>query len=183
MAQPGDILCVTGDLGDSGGGLRVMLEDLPLGEEERYLLARHHRVRAHLREGRWLGAQRCVRAMIDVSDGIGSDIRHIMEQSSCGARIALERLPVSGALRSVAARNGWELTELVMSGGEDYCLLLTVDPGEIAVLSRAFVREFGRELDAIGTITSVPGRLELLRDGRPAEPGGHGFDHFLGTSG
>ena len=182
MAQPGDIVCVTGDLGDSGGGLRVLLEALERGEEERSLVERHHRVRAHLREGRWLGAQGGVHAMIDVSDGIGSDIRHIMEQSSCGASLALERLPVSVALRSAAQRHGWELMELVLSGGEDYCLLLTVDPQAIGALSRAFVREFGRELDAIGTVTSDPGRLELLLDGRSAQLRGHGFDHFLGTS-
>jgi thiamine-monophosphate kinase len=181
-AKPGDLLCVTGDLGDSGGGLRVMLENLPAGEDERYLLERHHRPRAHLREGRWLGAQSSVRAMLDVSDGIDSDVRRIMEQSSCGARIALERLPVSPALRRAAARHGWDLLELVMAGGEDYCLLLTVDPREITTLGRMFLEEFHRELATIGTITAEPGRLELVRDGEPIQLGKHGFDHFGRTS-
>jgi thiamine-monophosphate kinase len=160
----------------------VMLENLPAGEDERYLLERHHRPRAHLREGRWLGAQSSVRAMLDVSDGIDSDVRRIMEQSSCGARIALERLPVSPALRRAAARHGWDLLELVMAGGEDYCLLLTVDPREITTLGRMFLEEFHRELATIGTITAEPGRLELVRDGEPIQLGKHGFDHFGRTS-
>jgi len=181
-AQAGDILCVTGDLGDSAGGLRVMLEELPVGEDERYLLERHHRPRAHLAEGRLLGAQPGVRAMMDVSDGVDSDIRRIMEQSSCGARIDLEQLPVSPALRSASSHHGWDLTELVLAGGEDYCLLLTVDPSAMATVSEAFREKFARELSAIGTIAGAQGRLELFRDGRPARLGKHGFDHFLGRS-
>jgi thiamine-monophosphate kinase len=180
-ARPGDILCVTGPLGDSAGGLRAMLEGLEQGEDERVLLERHHRPRAHLREGQWLGSQPGVRAMMDVSDGIDADVRHIMEQSSCGARIALERLPVSSELRGAAGRHAWDLTELVMSGGEDYCLLLTVDHEAMSAVARGFAAEFGRELDAIGTITAAAGRLELLRQGQPARLGKHGFDHFLGT--
>jgi len=181
-AQAGDILCVTGDLGESAGGLRVMLDGLPLGDDERYLLEHHHRPRAHLAEGRLLGAQGGVRAMMDVSDGIDSDIRRIMEQSSCGARIELEQLPVSAVLRSACVRHGWDMMELVLTGGEDYCLLLSVDPSAMASVSRAFRQEFARELAAIGTITRARGRLELFRDGRPALVGKHGFDHFLGTS-
>jgi thiamine-monophosphate kinase len=179
-ARPGDVLCVTGTLGDSGGGLRVMLQDLTLGEDERSLLERHCRPQAHLAEGRWLGAQPDVHAMMDVSDGIDSDIRHIMRQSRCGARIALERLPVSRELRGAAGRHGWDLIELMMTGGEDYCLLLTVDPSAMSAVGRAFARDFGRELSVIGSITAEEGRLELLRDGQPALLHQHGFDHFLG---
>ena len=94
-ARPGDIIAVTGRLGDSGAGLRLLLEERPLGRDERYLVRRHHRPRAHLSEGVWLARHGGVTAMMDVSDGIDSDIRRIMERSGCGAVINLDRLPLS----------------------------------------------------------------------------------------
>jgi len=89
-------------------------------------------------------------------------------------------LPVSRELRGAAGRHGWDLIELMMTGGEDYCLLLTVDPSAMSAVGRAFARDFGRELSVIGSITAEEGRLELLRDGQPALLHQHGFDHFLG---
>ena len=175
-ARPGDAVCVTGDLGDSAAGLRSILEGSAEGEDVRELAERHRRPRPHLEEGRWLGALPEVRAMIDVSDGIDSDLRRIVESSSAGAEVDLERLPTSAALRRACERRGWRAEELAAAGGEDYCLLLTVDPAAFELAAREFEARFGRPLARIGTI--VEEGFRYLRGGRPAAIEARGFDHF-----
>ena len=177
-AGEGDIICVTGFLGDSGGGLRVLLEDRPTGPDERHLVRRHNRPRAHLAEGAWLAAQNSVTAMMDVSDGIDSDLRRIMERSRCGVAVDLGALPLSAPLRRAAGKYGWDPLELAAAGGEDYCLLATVRPGRFAKISSAFARRFGRPLFRIGTIAGPKAGLIYVRDGRPAVLKRRGFDHF-----
>jgi len=177
-ARPGDEICVTGFLGDSGGGLKVLLEKGPFRSEEAYLVRRHHRPRAQLAEGVWLAAKEGVTAMMDVSDGIDSDLKRIMERSGCGAAIDLECLPLSGPFTRTAAAHGWNLYEVAAAGGEDYCLLATIRPPAFARVSAAFERKFGRALSRIGTITGERGKLRYRLNGEPAVLGRHGFDHF-----
>jgi thiamine-monophosphate kinase len=177
-ARPGDVICVTGPLGDSGGGLRVLLEERPMGRDESALVRSHHRPRPHLREGEWLGHRSAVTAMIDVSDGIASDLRRIMERSSCGAVVELARLPVTAALRRAAVRYGWNLDEVAAAGGEDYCLLATVRGEEYRRIAREFRRVFGHPLARIGHITDDSGTLEWRRMGGDVRLEGRGFDHF-----
>ncbi len=182
-ARPGDVVCVTGTLGDSGGGLRVLLEERPRGREESALVRKHHRPRPHLEEGEWLGRRAAVTAMIDVSDGIASDLRRIMEQSGCGAVVDLDRLPVSSALRRASARYGWNPSEIAASGGEDYCLMAAVREKDFGAVAASFRRAFRRPLAPIGRITPASRGLAWLREGRPARLAGRGFDHFAGAAG
>ena len=179
-AMPGDAVCVTGVLGDSGGGLRVLLAGGPRDEDESCLVRQHHRPRAHLAEGRWLAGRDGVHAMMDVSDGIDSDLRRIMERSRCGAEVELDRLPVSPELGRVAARHGWQVPEIAAADGEDYCLLLTVVPAAFEEIAAAFAAEFGRPLPRIGTVTAPQSGLVYVREGRRWELGKQGFDHFAG---
>lgn len=181
-ARPEDVICVTGMLGDSGGGLRVLLEERRIGRDESALVRKHHRPRPHLAEGEWLGRRAAVTAMIDVSDGIASDLRRIMERSGCGAEADLDRLPVSPVLRRTADRYGWNLAEVAAAGGEDYCLLATVRKKDFVSVAAAFRRAFRRPFVPIGRITPASGGLCLLKDGRPARLGSRGFDHFAGAS-
>ncbi|MDI6850194.1 MAG: thiamine-phosphate kinase [Candidatus Saccharicenans sp.] len=180
-ARPGDVVAVTGDLGDSEGGLRLILKKTsPAGlpPDERYLIRRHCRPRPHLEEGRFLARQPEVRAMMDVSDGIDSDLRRIMERSGCGVKIYLENLPLSPALKRCARRLGWNLDEVAAAGGEDYCLLLTVARNDFPALARRFYRRFRRPLAAIGLITDEKNRLRYFRNQLPVILGKSGFDHF-----
>lgn len=180
-ARPGDIVAVTGNLGDSEGGLRLILKNIPdnkLKPEERYLVKRHYRPRPHLEEGRFLASQPEVRAMMDVSDGIDSDLRRIMERSGCGVRVSLEQLPVSSALKKCCRKFGWNLDEVAAAGGEDYCLLLTVAPEKFTSLAEKFYRRFGRPLPAIGHIIAEKNRLQYLRNGHQVSLGSSGYDHF-----
>jgi thiamine-monophosphate kinase len=177
-AKPGDIIVVTGNLGDSGGGLRVLLEQRRRGGDENFLVQAHHRPRAHLTEGAWLAARSGGTAMMDVSDGIDSDLHRIMERSRCGAAVDLERLPLSRPLRRSAAKYGWDPYEVAASGGEDYCLLATIAPPAFKNIATAFRKKFGRRLAAIGEITPPRRGLSYRLAGRPASLGRAGFDHF-----
>ena len=176
-ARMGDVICVTGSLGDSAAGLRLILEQLPAIGRNHTLIKAHNRPRAHLAEGAWLAGQKKVHAMMDVSDGIDSDLHRIMERSDCGAAVELSRLPCSKELTAVCKKNGWNLYELAAAGGEDYCLLCTIDPEACEGIRQDFREIFGRDLVAVGTITE--GRtLEYHDRGAPVKLARHGFDHF-----
>jgi len=206
-ARPGDVIAVTGNLGDSGGGLRILLDregksrsagegpeiiflsrsggrtlfpvDGYADRDEARLVRAHMRPRPHLEEGEWIAGQAGVRAMMDVSDGIDSDIRRIMEQSGVGAAIDLNRLPVSAELRRMAERRGFDAVETAAAGGEDYCLLVTVEQGSFDKVAAGFKRRFGRPLAAIGTIRSASYGLRYFKGTRRAELRSRGFDHFF----
>lgn len=177
-AQQGDILCVTDFLGDSGAGLRVLLENLDQNKTQKYLVNRHHRPRPHIEEGIWLAQHDGVHAMIDVSDGIDSDIHRIMERSNCGAKVDLDHLPVSDPLKKAAAVNGWDIYELAATGGEDYCLLCSVSEEYYQEIADEYKKEFKRELYSIGVITNDHNELIYYKGGKSMKLAKHGFDHF-----
>ncbi len=178
-AQEGDLLCVTGPLGDSGGGLRLLIEnaDQDCDEDGKALLRAHHRPRPHLAEGRFLASQSAVHAMIDVSDGIDSDLKRIMEASGCGARVFIEWLPISPSLARTASRRKWDAHELAAAAGEDYCLLCTIAPDQFKAVAAAFAVKFEHPLHVIGEITK-DARLVYLMSGKEVDLKRHGWDHF-----
>ncbi len=180
-AKPGDIIAVTGTLGDSEGGLRLILSGLErkqLSVSEKYLIRRHYRPQPHLEEGRFLARQPEVRAMMDVSDGIDSDLRRIMEQSGCGVEIYLDRLPVSKELQRTAKKFGWCIDEIAAAGGEDYCLLVTVEEKKFSELSRKFYRKFGKPLSPVGRVIAQTGCQLYYKNGHNIMLSRSGFDHF-----
>ena len=128
-AQPGDLVCVTGPLGDSGGGLKVILGGLERTGAAGVLVERHYRPVPRVREGQVLAGTPGVHAMMDISDGIASDLRHILEASGVGAEIDTQALPLSAELRAVSGRQGWDAVEIALTGGEDYELLFTMAEG------------------------------------------------------
>lgn len=177
-ARKEDLIVVTGFLGDSGGGLKILLEGLPGDGDADYLVRSHNRPEPHLAEGAWLAAQEGVHALIDVSDGIDSDLKRIMERSRCGCLVNLEDLPVSPALGRAAARYQWALPELAACGGEDYCLLATVAKEDYPALEAGFKRRFNKPLATIGSIIEPEEGLRYLSRGQPVALSRAGFDHF-----
>lgn len=129
MAQVGDLVCVTGCLGDSAGGLKAVLDGVERDDGVCRLLERHYRPRPRVSEGLALSACPDVHAMMDISDGIGSDIRHILEESGVGAVVDVDSIPVSEDLRAFCRVVGQDVLDPAISGGEDYELLFTADPG------------------------------------------------------
>lgn len=177
-AREGDIICLTGPVGDSAGGVKVLLEDLPHSKSADTLIRRHHRPRPHTKEGAWLSEFSGVHAMIDLSDGIHSDIQRIMERSHCGAEIHLDRLPLSLELREAADLYSWDAAAIAASGGEDYVLLCAVASEELKSIGDSFSRRFGRPLAQIGTIRPAESRLGFYSAGRAVKKSLQGFQHF-----
>ncbi len=127
-ARPGDLVCVTGTLGDSAAGLRLILGGQK-GAAPR-LMDRHYTPTPRVEEGLALSCLPGVHAMMDISDGVGSDLRHILDESGVGARIDTGKLPISKELQALCIKKGWDPRELALCGGEDYELLFTMDPQE-----------------------------------------------------
>lgn len=126
MALPGDRICVTGNLGDSAAGLRVILQKAKRDEFAKYLIERHYRPMPRVDFGFQLSLCEGVHAMMDISDGIGSDLRHILHASHVGAIVDVERIPHSPQLDEVCNREGWDWRQFAIGGGEDYELLFTL---------------------------------------------------------
>ena len=125
-ARSGDIIYVSGPLGDSGAGLRLILEGAPRVD---YLIRKHYLPVPRVELGLQLAATPGVHAMMDISDGIGSDLRHILDASGTGATVEINRIPLSPELKDTCTAHGWDPIELATCGGEDYELLFTAAPG------------------------------------------------------
>lgn len=160
-ANVGDIVCVTGKLGVSSKGL----VDIMFGDLNTAAAKAHRRGQARIAEGRFLGTCEAVHAMMDVSDGIASDIKHIMELSNVGAEIELSKIPTDYDIRYAT------------TGGEDYELLLTVAPDKFEEVAAALLNTTGTPLTAIGRITEG-NTLQWLDNGQPSELELKGFTHF-----
>lgn len=127
-AQAGDLVCVTGPLGDSAAGLHAILHHAIDTPEAYALVERHYHPTPRIDEGQQLAAHRGVHAMMDISDGIGSDLRHILDASHVGATIEVGRIPLTSHLQCYCQRHALDPYELALTGGEDYELLFTIDP-------------------------------------------------------
>jgi thiamine-monophosphate kinase len=199
-ARPGDRIFVTGSLGDSAAGLELLRSSVKRkaegvkGEKKSAIRngsthAHHHEqlsndphlalIERHLRPvprvdwGRKLALSGCASAMIDLSDGLSSDVAHVCEQSGAGADIIADRIPLSVALRKMSGELARPLLWYALSGGEDYELLFTVPPARVKKL-----RSLKLPVTEIGSITA--GKTVSLVDHRgrkrPLPPSG--YDHF-----
>ena len=172
-AHPGDELWVTGVLGGSAGAVRAWRNG---AEPNPGLRASFVRPKARINEARWLAEQVHVRAMIDLSDGLAGDARHLAAAS--GVRVVLDPrlVPVHPDLTAEEAR------PLAMSGGEDYELCFVSPPDVTGRWSDEFQERFGIGLTRVGHVEEGTG-VEVLGapDGQDSVPGG--FDHFSSLEG
>lgn len=166
-ARPGDALLVTGSLGDAAAALQLGADAPPA------LQTRLRRPAPRLAAGRLLATQ--ASAMIDVSDGLLADLGHLLGDS-LGAEIDLVCLPASAALLEAVPEPD-QRRRLQLSGGNDYELLLTAQPGQVGRLQQA-LSAIGLDLTKIGRITASE-RIDCLRpDGSLEHFAHHGWDHF-----
>lgn len=128
-ASVGHGIYVTGNLGDSAGGLQAILNNWDKTQEVESLIQSHIRPIPRIEIGQALMNTGLIGSMIDISDGIASDLRHILKASGVGAEVNLDRMPVSNNLKSACNKYGKNAYALAVGGGEDYELLFTAPPG------------------------------------------------------
>jgi thiamine-monophosphate kinase len=181
-AQVDDAVLVTGSVGDSRAGLQLLLTPhLRVSDSAREtVLAAHLTPQPRLPEGQLLAASGLVHAMLDVSDGILSDLGHICEASRVGASVTLADLPVSQACREVARASRAAAEDWALTGGEDYQLLFTAAQGQVAKIQALLAERTGTAARVIGRILpAADGVTTVAPDGTVhSQSGTVGWDHF-----
>jgi thiamine-monophosphate kinase len=185
-ARPGDHIFVTGALGGAAAGLRLILggvrlaktrppkrRDSPAAEQ---LLLRHLRPEPRVQWGMTLCDERLATAVIDISDGLSSDLMHLCRASGVGASLEAARIPVDPLVRKACGGGGdLDPLSLALHGGEDFELLFTVQPRNLKRLPN---RIGGVSATYIGDVTEEAGVIRLAHKGhwKILEP--EGFAHF-----
>lgn len=184
-AQVGDQICVTGFLGDAAAGLRLIERGARLhagGGPRRLeenaidrLLLRQLQPDPRVGWGLLLGEQQLATAMIDISDGLSSDLHHLCRESGVGALIEAGRLPIDSVVREICGRRALDPLMLALHGGEDFELLFTVKPENVQKLPK---RVDGVSAARIGEIVAAPAGVKIAEGPRVwnLEPGG--WQHF-----
>lgn len=186
-AQVGDKVCVTGDVGASYAGLKVLARNRKRLQEEgedfqpkldsySYVIRRHLAPPAQLKTVRdWADAGIRPHALIDVSDGVASEVHHICEASDIGAQLYEPALPIDPETRNTATDFGDDVSVYALFGGEDYELVFTIPEAELEAADP-------QSYTVIGEIVEPedPEHPVLIQrangENVPLHPGG--FDHF-----
>jgi len=172
-ALPGDIIQVSGPLGGSAAGLRILENNETIVEN---LVNAHLNPNPRIAVGQVLSQLSSVHSMIDISDGLLQDIGHICSVSNTGANIMLNKVPVfKDAVQHYGNMRNAQIEAL--TGGEDYELCWTVAPNE-AAQTLAIVRDTGAEYaESIGEINSG-NKVRIEENGSELNLAFRGWDHF-----
>jgi thiamine-monophosphate kinase len=177
-ARPGDLIFVTGRLGRAALGLELIQRGCGSNKSIRKLLEPHFYPRIQLELGAWLARHRVASSMMDVSDGLSTDLSRLCAASRVGARVHAEQIPVakvSAAQSRVLHKLSIDLLQLALHGGDDYELLFTVPQRLVAGLRRA---PNYSEITQIGEIVSGSGISLVKADGQAHRLKPLGWDSF-----
>ena len=139
------------------------------------LLLRQLRPSPRVGWGVVLGEERLATAMIDISDGLSSDLAHLCEESNAGALIDSSSLPIDGNVIRLCGRRALDPLTLALHGGEDFELLFTVRPVDVPRLPK---RVDGVDISRIGEVTDEPGKVRVAEKNRVWDLPRGGFEHF-----
>ncbi|VFP81852.1 thiamine-phosphate kinase [Candidatus Erwinia haradaeae] len=172
----GDWIYVTGTLGDSIAGLLLLQNQVSIDNSmiQDTLIQRHLRPTPRVVQGQAL--RYLASSAIDLSDGLLSDLRHVLKASDCGARIDLNSVPISPELRDYFPSS--KVLKWALSGGEDYELCFTVSTKNRLELDVALGR-YGVDCTCIGQIVPKTEGLTILDHDKPVDILLRGFDHFI----
>src|SRR5690349_3777364 len=183
-ANPGDQIFVTGSLGAAAAGLRLIergahLAEQNLGDEDSqkpdHVLLRQLRPDPRVGWGMVLGEERLATSLIDISDGLSSDLNHLCRESRVGALIESSLLPIDHQVVELCGRRALDPLQLALHGGEDFELLFTVKPGDVARLPR---RVDGVGLTRIGEVRKEGDGVKISEGSRVWELNPGGWKHF-----
>ena len=187
-ARPGDHLFVTGSLGGSAAGLRLLDRGARLQHKGadrdhadsdshsiQQLLLRHLRPEPRVGWGLVLGQDQLASAMIDISDGLSSDLNHLCKESDVGALIDAAAIPIDPLVVEICGRRALDPLLLALHGGEDFELLFTVRPNDVSRLPK---QVDGVAISRIGEVTNQPGTIRVAEKNRVWNLASQGFDHF-----
>ncbi len=170
--RPGDVLAVTGPLGAARAGLELTQKSEPIAVElAEEALRAFRRPQPRIAEGRFLGASRNVHAMMDLSDGLSTDVHRLAVASACGAR--LDDIPVAESASAIARARGEDPERFALAAGEDFELLAAIAPRAFRHLAKRFAARFGRDLYRVGILRA---ERDVIWNGAPVERSG--WDHF-----
>ena len=193
-ASPGDQIFVTGFLGDAAAGLRLLEHgarlQLPTSTAEHpqltteqanesrpidHLMLRQLQPEPRVGWGLLLGEQQLATAMIDVSDGLSSDLNHLCDESKVGALVEAAKIPIDPLVTELSGRRALDPLMLALHGGEDFELLFAVKPELVPKLPK---RVDGVSLTRIGEIKEAGAGVQISEGSRTwkLEPGG--WEHF-----
>lgn len=169
-ARKGDLICVTGDLGAAYLGLqllerekKIFLENpgvQPDLQQQAYLIGRILKPEPQAEFVEWLNEKGIMpTSMIDVSDGLSSELLHICKNSDVGCVVYEEKIPVHDDARNIAMQFGVSVTTCALSGGEDYELLFTVKQEDYEAISR------NANISVIGYVTERGEGAHLMTKG------------------
>ena len=192
-ARPGDQIFVTGSLGGAAAGLKILEgravqapesrafqksssqnSSSKLSRAERRLVRRQMRPTPRVEWGAMLGERRLATAMIDLSDGLSSDLAHLCRESRVGAWVDATLLPLDPALK-FATNDEDEALSLALDGGEDFELLFTVRPRDVSKLPDEID---GVRATYVGEVTDERGKIKLVEGGEERALKPRGFEHF-----
>jgi thiamine-monophosphate kinase len=173
-AKIGDLIYVTGDLGEAEAGLRL----LKRSKAKRNLITKKHLTPyPRIEESRFLIKSLKITSMIDISDGLSSDLCHICEESNKGALIYAEKIPVSQRITKTCKSLNLSPLNFALSSGEEYELLFTLNPKDEGKIKKITQGKF--KIALIGEIKSKKDEIKILeRDGEIRDLRKTGYTHF-----
>jgi len=173
-ARPGDVICISGKLGDSAQGLRLLNQGAGLGDDQRndVLLKAFFDPVPQVVLGKIISEKKIASSMIDVSDGLSVDLNHLCEESGVGAEIVEEKIPVSDEVRFYQKKD----KDICLHGGEDYSLLFTVLEEKKSRL-KLIAKEF--DISEIGRMTGGKDIILIKENGQREKLEIRGYQHFF----
>jgi len=178
-AQPGDEIWVTGTLGGAKAGLEALLKpDALRGVPTAHALACYRRPQPRLREAQFLRQRATLHSLLDLSDGLSGDLRHICEASGVGAQIEAEAVPMHDDTRRIAQALQADPLSYAIHGGEDFELCLTAEPGQMDRIRVDFGQQFNCALRRVGTVCRGADVTLKQPDGSESVLPAQGYDHF-----
>jgi thiamine-monophosphate kinase len=179
-ARVGDGVYVTGSLGEAQAGLLVLTRPAAFrGQSFPAVVARHLQPLPRVQEALFLRKEVQLTSLIDVSDGLASEVHHLCRLGGVGAVIEESAIPLSPEVQAVAAQLGLEAVEFALSGGEDFELLFTARESEVERVRSQFEERFSLPVTKVGEIVSAHQGVQLrLRSGHVRPLAMSGWNHF-----